>query len=77
MMPETDELTKLLSDGWVIAGYSVCMLAAGALSHNILLQKNNSLASITVLVNAGREIGRNTTILAPVAVSAPKKGFFS
>ncbi len=69
-----DQLTEMLENGWAVAGYSSCLMAAGALAHNILLQKESTLTNITVVLNGGKELGRTVSALAP---QAPKElGFF-
>lgn len=71
-----DEIATYLNDGWDIAGYSVCMLAAGATAQYILLRKGNSLATCTVLINGANELGRGVNILTPKTTPPRKKGFF-
>lgn len=71
-----DELGQYLADGWAVCGYSVCLMAAGATSQHILLRKENSLASCTILVNGRNELGRGVTVLTPKPAAPPKKGFF-
>jgi hypothetical protein len=72
-----DEISNMLANGWVISGYSVCMAAAGALVHNVLMQKDRKLISISIGTNRGEEIGRNMHIFAPSPTEPPKKkGFF-
>jgi hypothetical protein len=72
---QEDKLAKLLADGWAVAGYSTTIMAAGAMTHSILLQKDASLIQATVIVNSGSEIGRVFTVLSPMPL--PKKGWFS
>ena len=69
-----DQLTDMLNDGWTIAGYSVNMMALGALAHNLLLQKDNHLTSITVITQGDSETGRNVNVLSPKP-EGKKKGF--
>jgi hypothetical protein len=72
-----NELENLLKDGWNVDGYSVCMMAAGALAHNILLRKDYELRCITVISNQGKELGRNPGIsFSPKPPTPVKKGFF-
>jgi len=71
---EEDDLTEMLENGWEIAGYSVAMLAAGAISHNILLKKGPKLTSTTILTQGESETGRIVNVLAPMPEK--KKGFF-
>ena len=72
-----DQLTKMLSEGWAIAGYSVCMMAAGALTHNILMQKEGHLESVSIVTNGSDELGRKIHKFAPKAPEPAKpKGFF-
>ncbi len=70
-----DQLTDMLNDGWTIAGYSVNMMALGALTHNVLLQKGTHLTSITVITQGDGETGRNVNVLSPKP-DGKKKGFF-
>jgi hypothetical protein len=55
-----EQLSKMLTDGWNIEGNSTTIMAAGAMTHSILLQKENKLESVTIVVNAGREVGRQS-----------------
>lgn len=71
---DTDDLTQMLNDGWQIVGYSVCLLAMGAHSHNILLQKEMKLVSTTIITQSESETGRIVNVLAPMPEK--KKGFF-
>lgn len=71
-----DELSQKLQDGWVVSGYSVCMMAMGALAHNILLQKDGNLISITIGTNGGQELARAEHVFAPSVAPQPRKGFF-
>ncbi|MCU0902401.1 MAG: hypothetical protein MUE83_00820 [Tabrizicola sp.] len=64
-----------LDDGWELAGYSVNLMVAGALAHHIMLRKGSSLTTVTVVSNAGKEVGRSALQLAPLAPA--KKGFFA
>ena len=73
---DSDDIEKMLADGWSVAGFSVYMLAAGATCHNVLLQKGTSLRSYGVLVSGGKELVRGSTVISPPPVQQPKKGFF-
>jgi len=67
-------LTEMLENEWQVVGYSVCLMAMGATSHHTLLQKDSRLASLTVIMNGGKEIGRE---LVPLSPPMPlKKGLF-
>lgn len=68
------ELEQMLVDGWEIAGYSVSMMAAGALVHSTLLRKDTKLTAVSVGFNGAKELGRNVNDLT--AITVPKKGFF-
>lgn len=76
MTSENDELGEMLADGWEVCGYDVSMMAAGAVAQYILLRKDNSLATFTVLNNGAREIARSASVLTPKQEPPPKKGFF-
>lgn len=54
------ELTRLLAADWRVVGYSTVILAGGAMVHSTLIQKGESLRSINVAVERGKEIGRTT-----------------
>ncbi len=69
-----NELTELLETGWTVSGYSVCLMAAGATSHHILLQNGTSMKSITVITRSGEEPGRASIPLSPTPHE--KKGWF-
>lgn len=75
-MSEEDPIAEFLNDGWEVAGYSVCLMAAGATSQHILLRKGSSLATATVLINGPKELGRSVNLLSPKPPAPAKKGFF-
>lgn len=68
------EIEQMLRDGWDVAGYSVSMMAAGALVHSTLLRKGTRLTSVSVVFNGTTELGRSVNELT--AMPAPKKGIF-
>lgn len=76
MNVEQDQLGQLLSEGWDVCGYSVCLMAAGATSQHILLRKDNSLATCIIVNNGGKELGRGISVLTPMAEVSKKRGFF-
>ena len=71
---DVDELEAMLADGWVISGYSVCLMAMGATSHHILLQKGTNVSTFTLVLNGGKEVGREAIPISPPRPK--KKGFF-
>ena len=75
-----NRLGEMLADGWQIVGHSVCMMAAGALSHHILLQKQADVTSLTRVTMGAKEVGRTWNVFAPVItlekVVPEKRGFF-
>lgn len=76
-MAENDELDRLLMSGWKVAGYSTSMLAAGAMTHCVLLQSDDgALATATILLNGQKEVGRHVVQLSPLPAAPPKKGFW-
>lgn len=72
-----DQLNVMLKDGWVIAGYAVCMLAGGVLAHSMLLQKEDALQSMTIVSAKDKEMGRTLCVLSPKPVELKKKGLFA
>lgn len=66
--PGDDQLNEMLKEGWAVSGYSVCMAAAGALVHNILLQKEEKLHSISIITNGKKEVGRSSRAFAPMPI---------
>lgn len=70
-----DELGELLADGWDIAGYTTCILSAGAQNYNILLRKENALINFSIIRNGDKELVRGKSILTPYS-PAEKKGWF-
>lgn len=70
-----DQLKEMLKDGWAVSGYSVCMAVAGALVHNILLQKEDCLQSVSIITNGAKEVGRSARAFSPAPIE--KKGFFA
>lgn len=69
-----DRLADLLADDWTIAGYSVCLMAAGATSHHTLLRKDTRLKNVVIVMNKGEELGRDVFTLSPAPPK--KKGWF-
>lgn len=76
MNAETDELAAHLADGWEIKGYSVCLMAAGATSHHVLLQKGAHVATFGIVNPGPKEITRGLNVISPKPEAAPKRGFF-
>ncbi len=76
MTEQNDDIEAYLSDGWEISGYPVCMMAAGATSHHILLRKGTSLATCTLLNPGPKEIARSVNVIVPKPISAEKKSFW-
>ncbi len=76
MPNDIDELGAMLADGWEVCGYNTLLFAAGAMSHNILLRKENSLATFTILKNGAKELGRSVEVHTPWEPAPPKKGIF-
>jgi hypothetical protein len=68
-----DQLAQMLTDGWTIEGYSTTIMAAGAMTHSILLRKDAAISSLTVVVNGEKEVGR---VLTPITPKPEKKGWF-
>lgn len=68
------DLGAMLNSGWSIDGYSVCLMAMGATSHHILLRNGDQVQTLTIVINAGQEQGRELLSLAPPMPK--KKGFF-
>ena len=73
---ESQAVEDYLNDGWEIAGYSVTMMAVGAMVHHILLRKGSALTTVSVVANVSGELGRAATQLSPKPATAQKKGFF-
>lgn len=71
-----NHFSEMLKDGWEIVGHSVGMFAAGALSHNILLQKDVSVKRMTIIINGQKEIARYCSDFAPGPPKQEKKGFW-
>lgn len=67
MATDDDDLTAMLADGWEIVGYSVCMMALGATSQNILLRLDKQLCSFVIVNKGDKIVGRNIVQLAPMA----------
>ena len=59
----SDSIDDMLTQGWELAGYSVTMMAMGAMTHSVLLRKGSSLRSVTVVVKGDQEVGRTTVYL--------------
>lgn len=74
-MAEHDDITAMLDDGWVVAGYSTCLSSLGMVTHHVLLQNGSKLTTITIGVNGRDEQGRAAQVLAP-APAPKKKGWF-
>lgn len=71
---ELDHLQEMLELGWTIEGYSNTLLAAGAMTYSVLLRDGNKLVAVTIVRNAGKEVGRTINQLSPAP--APNKGWF-
>ena len=61
---DQNALAASLRDGWVVVGYPSTIMAAGAMTHSVLMQRDADLMTVTVVVNGGREIGRTIIPLA-------------
>jgi Na+-driven multidrug efflux pump len=72
--PDIDHLHEMLELGWQIEGYSTTMMAAGALTHSILLRRGSDVAAVNVAVKGAEEVGRYTNLLSPKVPK--KKGWF-
>ncbi|KAA3509679.1 hypothetical protein RMS29_023480 [Agrobacterium rosae] len=77
MSDEKDELGNLLKNGWKIKGYSTAMMAAGAMVHSILLQKDLDVVTVNIVKNGGKEVGRTLDVFSPPPAKAKAKGWFS
>lgn len=62
---ERDRLAEMLADDWTIEGYSTTLMAAGAMTHSILLRKGDLLDAITIIMNGEKELGRTHQVLSP------------
>jgi hypothetical protein len=71
---EKSDLAKMLESGWAVVGYSVCLMAAGATSHHILLQQGSNVTTFVVILSSGEELGREAVPLSPPMPK--KKGWF-
>lgn len=74
MADTPDHLGDLLTDGWVVVGYSTAMMAVGGMVHSVLLQRESDLVSVSIIKTGAKEIGRTVDILAPKALE--KGGWF-
>lgn len=75
MSTDNDKLYDLLEAGWSLSGYSTTIMAAGAMTHSVLLSNGPGLVQITVVTQGDKEIGRSWTQLSP-APQVQKKGWF-
>jgi hypothetical protein len=71
-----DQLADMLAEGWEIEGYSTTLMAAGAMTHAILLRSGDQLVSCTVVAMGDKELGRNFILLSPKLQPAQQKGLF-
>src|SRR5690349_5804050 len=62
---ERDVLAERLADDWEIKGYSTTIMAAGAMTHSILLQKRDLLDAVTIIITGEKELGRTHQVLSP------------
>jgi len=66
------QLTKMLAAGWTVRGYSTTIMAAGAMTHSILLQrKETELAQVTIVLSGSKELGRTFSYFSPTDFSEP------
>lgn len=65
---ETDRIRQMLASGWTVEGYSTVIMAAGAMTHSILLRNGDELVS-----------ANTTTMISAAGWGAPKAvtGFLS
>lgn len=70
-----DEIADYLDDGFVVAGFTTAMMAAGALVHTVLLQKESTLVAINVVKTGEKELGRTVHLLSPKPKAPEKKGW--
>lgn len=61
---DREYVARKLQEGWVVAGYSTTIMAAGAMTHSVLLQKGDRLDAFTVVAQGNKELGRNSITLA-------------
>jgi len=62
------------NDDKLTSGYSTTMMAAGAMTHLILLRKGTVVVVATIIATGEKEIGRTFLRLSPAP--EPKKGWF-
>jgi hypothetical protein len=48
---ETDHIKQMLENGWSVVGYSTVIMAMGAMTHSILLQKGSELITADTTVS--------------------------
>jgi hypothetical protein len=56
-------LQEYLANGWTVKGFSSCMLAAGAMTHTVLLEFDGHLVTHTTVVLNGTAEGSNEVCL--------------
>lgn len=57
-------LADQLRTGWVVVGFSSNIVSAGAVTHSILLQRDDKLEIVGVVVKEGQELSRTVISLA-------------
>lgn len=70
---ERDILAERLAGEWAIEGYSTIMMAAGAMTHSILLRKGDLIDCVNITVSGGKELGRQHYVFSPMPEK--KKGW--
>lgn len=60
---DTEIIRRMLDEGWTVEGYSTVIMAAGAMTHSILLRKGNELVSANTTISAGWTGATTTTNL--------------
>lgn len=74
---EDDQIGRLIRDGWSVKGYSTAMMAAGAITHSILLQRDMDVVTVNIVKAGAKEIGRTLDVFSPPPAKAKAKGWFS
>lgn len=62
---DRDVLAERLAADWKVVGYSTTIMAAGAMTHSILLQKGDLLAAVTIVATGNKEAGRQHHAFSP------------
>jgi hypothetical protein len=58
-------MEEMLAAGWQVCGYSVSMMALGAVNHSVLLIRGTDMTACNIVYQGGKEMGRSQHQITP------------